>query len=527
MVKVTVSSRGSLFHYAHFLCDVLFPEINLRFFEKGPVYRQKILKQTLGKFSIIYEDVMRIKNIELSEKDFEKKKDSELSIKRSDDPNIEDFDFFQHFMFNRYNITRDDSYPEIILIERGERVELLDDEELMKKNKNYRNGKERREIKDLDKLKNFMDLNYQDRYKTLILEKVDFKEQIKYFFNAKMVIAVHGAALSNLLFSTPYTKVIEVNGERQWAFFDKISEKLRLIHLKCDNNLDDIQRMIKEMDTTEIPLLKIYDDLNMKIIDRRLEQSKIPQKLSIPVPTIYYIGMEKTGSKSLLNGFPDHLVAHWHSTEYFEYIYKNYQLSKNDLDLYDFVINLGERYHFKPLIIESIREPIAQIISAIVQHLKKRETNNCQCQYCLGYGFTEEFLRVVKKNINANNWLNYPRYGFQSIKMWKKHFNINLLDVFKSKNCYYDLPMAKLLLIRLEDSEDREKLFSKIGYRYKETFANQSETNEKVSEIYGYIKNNLRFSDKEMKKIYKDEVKIFYSKSEIDSFKDTWRKKID
>lgn len=526
MVKIICKSSGSLFHYAHFVCDVLFPEINLKMYEKSEVFRIKSLKQTLGNFGKLYEEIMGIKNIEISPKLFETYEGEKIIIKRNKRAPVQDFNFFRDFILNRYKIKPEKKYPEIILIERGERIELINDPVLQKSNDNYTTGKERREIEHIDELKKFLESEFKNKFKTLILEKIPFSEQVKYFYNAKMIIGIHGAALSNMFFCNPKTKILEVLGDRVFPFFDVISNKLNLQHFKCENNLSTIKlEILKIWQQKEPSKESILQTITDFVISKKIEISK--NKSINTVPTIFYIGMEKTGSKSILFGFPKHMVAHWHSTTYFEQKYNTKLLSKNNLDLYDLAIYIGKKYNFKPLIIECIREPISQLISAIMQHLKKFNKNNCKCQYCVNVGKNENFIELIKKNISVDNWLNFKDRGFQSLKLWKKHFDINLLDVFQRHNCYYELEDIKVLLIKLEDSEKRTRLFEKIGYTYTETFFNQTENNGKVGDIYKYIKDNLRFTEEELDNIYINEVAVFYKEQEISIFREKWLKKID
>ena len=102
---------------------------------------------------------------------------------------------------------------------------------------------------------------------------------------------------------------------------------------------------------------------------------------------------------------------------------------------------------------------------------------------------------------------------------------MDLLSIFQKNNCYYDLENAKILLLRLEDADKREKVFEKIGYQFKETHSNKSEDDNRVAKIYKYIKDNLRFTDDELDSIYSNEVKIFYKNEEINEFKKKWVKK--
>ena len=66
MIKIKNNrDEGSMFHYAHFICDCLFPEIISDIFNYNEIIREKNIHQTIGNFSKIYTDVMRIKNTEL------------------------------------------------------------------------------------------------------------------------------------------------------------------------------------------------------------------------------------------------------------------------------------------------------------------------------------------------------------------------------------------------------------------------------------------------------------------------------
>jgi len=523
MIKLEIISKGSLFHYAHFLCDVLFCEIYHKTYLHKEVIRLKTIQQTIGNFSHIYEEVMGNRNIELSKDEYQQISGEVIKLKRTVSSPIEQFNAFREYMFKRYNIERDERYPEVILIERGNRVELLNDERLKKDNKNFTNGKERREITKIDELKKYLKNKFNDNFKVLILENIQFNEQIKYFFNARFIIAMHGAALSNLLFSNQGTNVLEITAERTFPFFDEITSTLKINHYKCENDLIKIKNEIdvilqQQVFTNET----IMDNVIQLIQEKKLEISKIKGK--ILVPSIFYIGMEKAASKSILKGFPENIVAHWHSLEYFEQIYESNLLSSHNLDLYDLAIYIGRKYKFKPLIVESIREPISQILSAIMQHFKRYGLENCGCDFCKYKDNREGLLEIIKSKIGVDYWINFPTKGFQSIKLWNKHFGIDLLKVFQKKNCYYDIPMVKILLIRLEDSHERARLFEKIGYDYEETFSNKTEDNEKVSDLYEYINNNISFTEEELDKIYSNEVKILYNQTEINEFKKKWIK---
>jgi hypothetical protein len=241
MIKIKNNRiKGSLYHYAHFICDCLFTEIVNDIYNFETVFREKSIPQTLGNFKNIYEEVMGNANTELIKKDFD-----ELNLETIILGNKEDyikkeyFDKFRNYIFERYSINEtnyDINYPEIILIERGDRIELIDDEQLQKQNKNITSGKERREIKDIEKLKTYFNKKHKEKYKTIILENMTFKEQVNYFNNAKIIVCAHGAGMSNMLFCKKGTVIIEVTCDKIWRFFDDISTNLELLHYKCNKN---------------------------------------------------------------------------------------------------------------------------------------------------------------------------------------------------------------------------------------------------------------------------------------------------
>ncbi len=265
----------------------------------------------------------------------------------------------------------------------------------------------------------------------------------------------------------------------------------------------------------------IYNTLINAMITKRIELNKYTNSY----PTIYYIGMEKTASSSIIYGIQNHTVAHFHSTAYFERRYDTDLLTKNGLDIYDLIIYAGKKYNFKPLIIESIREPISQMTSAIVQHLK-------HCSVCNNPTFCDDIfpsgIRIdgiqnifglIRRSISPLNWVNYRNKGFQSLKLWKKHFSI---DLTKKRYQYVELEDVNLLLLRFEDIESRPSVFESLGYDYIETHSNQTEKNNKVGELYMDIKRRLKFTKEELDNIYSDEVRLFYTDEEITGFKEKY-----
>ena len=267
-----------------------------------------------------------------------------------------------------------------------------------------------------------------------------------------------------------------------------------------------------------------YNTLIDAIITKRIELNKY----SNPYPTIFYIGMEKSASSSIIYGIQNHTITHFHSTSYFERRYDTDLLTRNSLDLYDLILYIGKKYNFKPLIIECIREPISQITSAIIQHIKHcsicKDPNFCSDIFPSGIKIDgiKNILELIKTNITPHNWINYQNKGFQSMKLWKKHFNI---DLTKKRYSYIELDDVNLLLLRFEDIESRPSVFKSLGYNYIETHSNQTEKNRKVGELYMDVKRRLKFTKEELDNIYSREVRLFYTDEEIVGFEDKYLRK--
>ncbi len=255
--KRAAYSTSSLFHYAHFICDCLYPEVINEMYNFETVHRLKTLKQTIGNFSKIYEEVMKNKSIELPPHTFINTQEPFVLPRKENYIARKYMNIFRRYIFNRYDIKSlqyIENYPEVLLIRRGERVELINDTVLKNSNKNVSTGAERREIKGIHRIELFLQNKYSDKFKSLYLEDKPFEEQIKLFNNAKIIVLAHGAAMSNMFFCKKGTKIIEITCGRIWKFFDIISSKLKLHHVKIhDNNpkhiIDVLSRKNNMLDT--------------------------------------------------------------------------------------------------------------------------------------------------------------------------------------------------------------------------------------------------------------------------------------
>jgi hypothetical protein len=155
MIKVNNNRvGGNMFHYAHFLCDCLFPEVIHRIYEFPTVVRKKHIVQTIGNFHTLYTNVMNVNHIELPCKEFKELNVETITYRNKEVYNTRTyFDQFRSFIFTRYP-PPSTPYPDILLIKRSERVNLIDDPELKKKQdpNSFKTGKERREIDQIDRI---------------------------------------------------------------------------------------------------------------------------------------------------------------------------------------------------------------------------------------------------------------------------------------------------------------------------------------------------------------------------------------
>jgi len=85
--------------------------------------------------------------------------------------------------------------------------------------KNYRKIINENELLKFLKEKNF---------KFICLSNFSFLKQIEFFYNAKIIIGLHGAGFSNLIFCKKNTKVIEIKPKKAQNIYKNISKKIGL-----------------------------------------------------------------------------------------------------------------------------------------------------------------------------------------------------------------------------------------------------------------------------------------------------------
>ena len=258
-----------------------------------------------------------------------------------------------------------------------------------------------------------------------------------------------------------------------------------------------------------------FDNIIERIYERQKEIFKNKKYNNIYefIPKIYYIGLGKTGSSSTGLSFQNENVAHWHSVEYFEKCYQITYLSSHNLDLYDLILYIGDKFNFKPLIIENIREPISLNISFIYQHIKFDRGCDINCQMCKMKNITDEQqqLNFIKKFIEFD-LINYKP---ESIEMYKKHFNIDIIKEFDNQKHYYifENDKVKLLLFKYEYLH----LFEDVIHKYTNYNCKIGKHNITTKK---YIKDNLQIDKSILTNIYSQDyyLNYFYNPTEIQNF---------
>lgn len=65
-------------------------------------------------------------------------------------------------------------------------------------------------------------------FKSVVLSKISFKKQVKIFSHAKVIVGAHGAGFSNIIFSNPGTKIIELQSSKSGDAIKNLAKKCNL-----------------------------------------------------------------------------------------------------------------------------------------------------------------------------------------------------------------------------------------------------------------------------------------------------------
>ncbi len=149
------------------------------------------------------------------------------------------YKYFQSYAFHRFDIqnTSCQSYPNIIFIRRGVQNGC--------NNIRAKTGSNRRSLQThfFYQAIQFSKKNNINS-KIVTLDNMDIVHQIQYFYNANIIIGLHGAGLSNIIFSKPNTHVIEC-GTILYPCFKNLCEKMNLNYYYTNSKLfKDVKRIL-------------------------------------------------------------------------------------------------------------------------------------------------------------------------------------------------------------------------------------------------------------------------------------------
>ena len=105
---------------------------------------------------------------------------------------------------------KDNKFPDKIYIERSDASPNI---QILRKITNEK------EVINLAKSKN---------YKPIVLSNYSFKEQIKFFYNAKEIVGLHGAGFANFVFCRSGTKTLELKPSTAGLMYENLAKKCNL-----------------------------------------------------------------------------------------------------------------------------------------------------------------------------------------------------------------------------------------------------------------------------------------------------------
>ena len=74
-------------------------------------------------------------------------------------------------------------------------------------------------------------------FKIVTLSNLDFREQIKIFNNADVIVGLHGAAFANLCFCKPGTKVVEIKSNTAGKMIENIAISNELVYKSASSEV--------------------------------------------------------------------------------------------------------------------------------------------------------------------------------------------------------------------------------------------------------------------------------------------------
>ena len=224
---ISLISGGAAKHnYGHWLFDVLsrycFIKKHYKFNKSDlfyvPAYRYQFQKESLKYLNVSSNQVISSENIRYIQG---------KNIISSTHPFSHKFSKIDHQVIKEIkktflpfkNFSNINTFDKIFIDRKYDKFNSLDKD--LRKYKDERILINHKEIISYLKIKNFHVIKCSD---------LSFSDQIKIFSNAKIIISMIGAELSNLVFCKPHTNVIEIKNNNKCFDFSNLSKKCNLNH---------------------------------------------------------------------------------------------------------------------------------------------------------------------------------------------------------------------------------------------------------------------------------------------------------
>ena len=150
---------------------------------------------------------------------------------------------FQYFILTKYKIRQHIRTKQILIIRRGiqkgcEKAKLH----------TLQTGADRRHLPD----KFFQDISIylaktKQNFQIVVLDNMSLLQQIELFYHSRLVIGIHGAGLSNIIFCQPETNVLEL-GEVLVPCYVNLAKKMNLkYYTKNTKKFSECQNILEEL----------------------------------------------------------------------------------------------------------------------------------------------------------------------------------------------------------------------------------------------------------------------------------------
>lgn len=217
-------------------------------------------------------------------------------------------------------------------------------------------------------------------------------------------------------------------------------------------------------------------------------------------------------------------------------------LDQNDIDFVG-LVHTPYRFQFHSnydtvKVITAIREPIIQNISLIYQELSAFYQNSFNYHLYKHFKSKQEFLKDVNNIYPFFNLFNQNKEQLWSmfyIDKYMESFNSNIINLYahefdKEKGyCIIKEGNIEVFVYQLEKMNFiTEDLSNWIGQNHFNEWIKGNEASGKwIDEHYKQVKKEIKFSQEYFDNSYNSQwVQHFYSKEDIEKFKDKWRSHI-